>query len=224
MSAWASTGIYMERSHQFRYDEHHTTMRYSAEHKARSHAKLLKKASEQFRGEGVQGIGIAKLMGQIGLTHGGFYAHFENKNDLVIAALAKMFDEISTYVRAAVESAADGNYVSAIVNAYLSEDHRDHPKRGCPVAALSSEIARQPPPVRQGYTRGFDGLVKTMAKYLTGANEEERCQRARLLLAGMAGNMMIARAASDRDLSNTILAQAREFYICAFGGVPKKKG
>ncbi|MFL6304788.1 MAG: TetR/AcrR family transcriptional regulator [Candidatus Sulfotelmatobacter sp.] len=214
----------MKLPHRTVYDGHHTTMRYSAKHKATSHAKLLKKASEQFRGQGVQGIGIAKLMGQIGLTHGGFYAHFENKNDLVAAALAKMFDEISTYMRAAVESAADGKYVSAIVNAYLSEDHRDHPKRGCPVAALSSEIARQPPPVRQGYTRGFNGLVRMMARYLIGANEGGRCHRARLLLAGMAGNMMIARAVSDRDLSNMILAQAREFYICAFESAPPKSG
>jgi TetR/AcrR family transcriptional regulator, transcriptional repressor for nem operon len=135
-----------------------------------------------------------------------------------------MFVEISAHMRAAaVESAADGEYGFPIVNAYLSEDHREHPTRGCPVAALTSEIARQPQPVRQEYTRGFKGPIRTMAKYLPGRDEEERSRPSGLLLAGMAGSMMVARAVSDRDLSNRILAQTQEFYISAFERVPAQE-
>src|SRR5260370_13019934 len=104
----------------------YSDMRYSAQHKARTHARLLKKATEQFRTQGLQGTGIAKLMGRMGLTHGGFYAHFENKSDLVAAATVKMFDETVDHMKAAVEGAPKGKELSAILHAYLSSQHHAH--------------------------------------------------------------------------------------------------
>jgi TetR/AcrR family transcriptional repressor of nem operon len=191
-------------------------MRYSAKHKAVTHSRLLKKATEQFRERGVQATGIAKLMGRVGMTHGGFYAHFKNKEDLVTTAMATMFEEGIAHMKEALEGAHDGRSVTAIVNAYLSERHRDDPSRGCLLPVMAAEIARQPKSVREAYTRGFNGQIKNMAKYMPGKNEDERCEHARLLLAGMAGTMTIARAMSDRELSSKTLAQAREFYISSF--------
>jgi len=191
-------------------------MRYSAQHKARTHARLLKKATEQFRNQGLRGTGIAKLMGQMGLTHGGFYAHFENKSDLVAAATAKMFDETVDHMRLAVERAPKGKELAAIVSSYLSQQHRDHPDQGCLLPVLASEISRQPQSVRRAYTQGFNEQIKRLAAYMPGKDTEQKCEKARILLSGMAGSMMMARAVSDRELSDKILAQAREFYISGF--------
>jgi TetR/AcrR family transcriptional repressor of nem operon len=199
-------------------------MRYSAQHKARTHARLLKKATEQFRNQGLQGTGIATLMGQMGLTHGGFYAHFENKSDLVATATAKMFDETVDHMRLAVERAPKDKELAAIVRSYLSQQHRDHPDQGCLLPVLAAEISRQPLSVRRAYTQGFNDLIKRLAGYMPGKDTEQKCEKARLLISGMAGSMMMAKAVSDRELSDKILAQAREFYISAFeDSSPKSK-
>src|SRR5262249_11974483 len=123
-----------------------------------------------------------------------------------------------TRMKLVADAAPDGRKVTAIVNAYLCEGHRDHPEQGCLVSTLAGEIARQPKSVRQAYTKGFNHHIRLMAEYLPGADEEERCERARLLFGGMAGSMMLARSVSDRKLSNKILAQARKFYISVFEG------
>ena len=190
-------------------------MRYSTQHKAKTHARLLKKAAEQFRSKGLQGTGIAKLMNQMGLTHGGFYAHFQNKSDLVATATAKMFDETVEQMRLAVQGAPEGKELAAIVDAYLSQQHRDHRDQGCPIPVLTAEIARQPLSVRRAYTQGFNELIKTVSVHMPGKDHEQKCDKARLLISGMAGSMMMAKAISDRELSDKMLAKAREFYISA---------
>jgi len=199
-------------------------MRYSSQHKARTHARLLKKATEEFRNQGLRGTGIAKLMGQMGLTHGGFYSHFENKSELVAAATAKMFDETVDQLRLAVERAPKGKELAAIVSSYLSEQHRDHPDQGCQLPVLAAEISRQPLSVRRAYTQGFNAQINRLAAYMPGKDTEQKCEKARLLISGMAGSMMMARAVSDRELSGKILSQAREFYISAFQDSSQRTG
>jgi TetR/AcrR family transcriptional repressor of nem operon len=191
-------------------------MRYSAQHKEQTHERLVKMAAEQFRRRGVQGIGIAKLMGKLGLTHGGFYAHFDNKSELVAAATRKIFEELITYVEAAAAAATKGSELTAIINAYLSAGHRDSPTQGCLLPSLAGEMARQPQTVRKALTREFDEVANKISEYVPGASDEERRSQARVLLSGMAGTMMVARAVSDRELSDTMLAQGREFYISIF--------
>lgn len=196
-------------------------MRYSSQHKSRTHARLLEKATEQFRSHGLQGTGIAKLMGQVGLTHGGFYGHFQGKNDLVATTLTQMFDEVVEFRRKAIQGAPKGKELEAIVNSYLSEMHRDHPEKGCLISVLAPEIARQPNSVRRAYTKGFNSQIDKLAAYMPGKDMAARRRNARLLIAGMSGTMMIARAVSDPELSNQMLAQAREFYVSAFAGRDK---
>src|ERR1700745_2809792 len=121
-------------------------MRYSRRNKGETTNRLLKKAAEEFRRNGVQGTGIAPLMGRLGLTHGGFYAHFDSKNELIAEGTGPMFeDALSRQMLAAAEAAPKGKGVRAIVNQYLSPQHRDSPE-GCPLAALAGEMARQPKP------------------------------------------------------------------------------
>jgi len=198
-------------------------MRYSAKHKEQTRAKLLKKASKRFREEGLQTTGIAKLMRDMGLTHGGFYGHFRSKNDLVATALKDMFAETTEDLKKAIAGSTPGKEVSAIVNFYLTTKNREHPELSCLLPTLASEIARQPKAVRQVYTRGFAEQIERLTQFMPGASEAAKRQNAHSLMAGMAGTMMFARAVSDRELSDRILAQARHSYISMFESEANKK-
>jgi len=198
-------------------------MRYSAQHKAKTHERVLKKAAEQMRRRGVQGTGIAGLMGKAGLTHGGFYAHFPDKNALIAEAMGPMLEEGVAGDIAAAEAAPEGQKIRAIVNRYLSTQHRDYPQ-ACPVAGLAGEMTRQSESVRNAYTRAIEDRLKLIARFFPGASERERQNRARLMLAGMAGTLMIAKVITDRKASDQFLEQAREFYAKAFEASPTQKG
>jgi len=198
-------------------------MRYSRQHKEETHHRLLKRAAEEFRRNGVQGTGIAPLMGRLGLTHGGFYAHFDSKNELIVEATGPMFeDALSQRMLAAAEAAPKGKAVQTIVTHYLSSQHRDS-REGCALAGLAGEMARQPEPVRNAYISAMNHRLKRIAALLPGDDEKARLDRARLLVAGMAGTMMIAKAMTDRDLSDHFLEQARAFYAAAFATAPQQK-
>ena len=197
-------------------------MRYSAQHKAKTRERVLKKAAEQMRRRGVHGTGIASLMGKVGLTHGGFYAHFPNKNALIAEATGPMLQEGVAAVVAAAEAAPDGKKVQAIINTYLSPQHRDSPQ-ACPISGLAGEMARQSETVRNAYMRAIEDCLKLIARFFPGANEQERQDRARLMMSGMSGTMMIAKAITDRKASDHFLKQAREFYASAFEANPSTK-
>ena len=197
-------------------------MRYSAQHKAKTHERVLKKAAEQMRRRGVQGTGIASLVGKVGLTHGGFYAHFPDKNALIAEATGPMLEEGFAGVIAAAETAPEGKKVRAMIDTYLSMQHRDS-REVCPVAGLAGEMARQSERVRNAYTGSIEDRLKLIARFFPGANEQERRDRARLMISGMAGTMMIAKAITDRKASDHFLEQAREFYASAFEGTPAQK-
>src|SRR5262249_7411930 len=117
-------------------------MRYSDQHKAKTHERVLKKAAEQMCRRGVQGTGIANLMGKVGLTHGGFYAHFRKKNAMIAGARGRMPKEGFAGVIAAAEAAPGGKKARAMIDTYLSVQHRDS-REVCPVAGLAGEMARQ---------------------------------------------------------------------------------
>jgi TetR/AcrR family transcriptional regulator, transcriptional repressor for nem operon len=191
-------------------------MRYSAKHKEHTRATLLKKASERFREEGLQGAGIARLMRDMGLTHGGFYGHFRSKNELVVTAMRSMFAETIEHMNQAAAASPKGKKVSALVNTYLNAETRDHPEMGCLLPTLASEIARQPKSIKRAYTQGFTEQVDNLARHMPGANAADKKRNAQSLLAGMVGTMMFARAVDDRDLSDQMLAQARQSYISLF--------
>ena len=198
-------------------------MRYSRQHKGETHNRLLKKAAKEFRRKGVQGTGIASLMGQLGLTHGGFYAHFDSKNELIAQATGPMFEDgLAGQMLAAAEAAPKGQGVRVIVNHYLSTQHRDSPET-CALAGLAGEMTRQPEPVRNAYISAMNHRLKRIAALLPGEDEKACFDRARLLMAGMAGTMMIAKAMTDRDVSDHFLEQARAFYAAAFESAPQPK-
>jgi AcrR family transcriptional regulator len=131
-------------------------MRYPAEHKEETRERIVEAASRRFR-RGGSGVGIAELMKALKLTHGGFYRHFKSKDDLFGEALKKAFEESTSRMRRAIESASPGRELRAVIETYLSEEHCADAAHGCPMAALAPELGRQPRAVRM--RDGEDRLV-----------------------------------------------------------------
>src|SRR6476646_6451425 len=118
-------------------------MRYSKEHKQETHDRIVRKASVRMREKGAHGIGVADLMKEAGLTHGGFYAHFDSRDALVIEAFAYAMDRSIARWRKLAEETPPDKRLATIVESYLTSVHRDDPGRGCAIPTLGAEIARE---------------------------------------------------------------------------------
>ena len=190
-------------------------MRYPAEHKEETRERIVRAASRRFR-RGGAGVGIAELMKALKLTHGGFYRHFKSKDALFAAALEDAFDDMRARVRTAVQQAPPGHELQTIIETYLSDAHCADASGGCPVAALSQEIARHSPAVRKTFDRAIQDAASAISRFMSGKTEEERRRKAGVLLSGMGGTLALARAVSDDQLRRDMLATARRVYIEAF--------
>lgn len=183
-----------------------------------SHARILDAAARAVRRQGYAGVGVAEVMKEAGLTHGGFYAHFKSKDALVGAAVEAAFAQ-SRWRLAQLALHDDPQVLLAgLVDFYVSADHRDHPERGCPIALLSSDIPRQGAPAREAYDAGVHGLIEVIATRLDGG--EERLGLAGSLLAEMAGAVALSRAVSDPELSDRLLAESRSRIKARMGLTP----
>lgn len=180
-------------------------MRYSDTHKEETRRKVLKAAAVAVRAKGPDGVGVAEIMAEAGLTHGGFYAHFPNKEALVAAAISEAFDQSGRRFARLTEGMSGSQALATFVDIYVSREHRDHPEGGCPVAALSSELPRQGAAVRQAYERGVLNLIGRVARWLP----EDRRAQAASLVAEMAGSVVLSRAISDAETAEGLLADAR---------------
>lgn len=192
-------------------------MPYSKAHKARTRARIVAAAARAFRAEGIGKVAIPALMRDAGLTHGGFYAHFASKDALVAEACARGLSESSEAILAAADAKPPDEALRLIIRAYLSRGHRDNPDTGCAIAALGAEIAREPDGVRTAFADALHDYARRIAAYLPpDASEEEREEAALVLLSGMAGTLMVARAL-EREQSDRLLLAARRFYMDALG-------
>jgi TetR/AcrR family transcriptional repressor of nem operon len=197
----------------------------STAHKARTRARIIETAARAFRERGVEPVGIAEVMHEAGLTHGGFYAHFPSKEALVAeAAVLGMAESRQEFVSAAVEANTEAP-VAEIIRRYVSRYHRDHPAEGCALPAMTSDVAREPDSVRHAFTTGLDEFIGLLTEYMPGATPEEQRDAALVLAAGMAGAVALSRAVDDSTLSDRLLLAARRFYTGALGGVsPRTNG
>lgn len=190
-------------------------MRYSPEHKQETRERIVSAASQRFR-RGGAAVGIGQLMKALKMTHGGFYRHFRSKDDLLVEALQKGFEETQSRMRAAAAGAKPGRELVAIIETYLSDKHCANPGVGCPVAALSAEIGRQPRAVRLAFDRAIQHVATAMSRYVNGQTDEDRRRNAAVLFSGMSGTLAVARAVSDEELRRKILAAGRKSYVEAF--------
>jgi TetR/AcrR family transcriptional repressor of nem operon len=188
-------------------------MRYSKEHKLETHARIVKKASVRLREKGAHGIGVADLMKDAGLTHGGFYAHFDSREALVIEAFAYAMDRSTERWRQLAGQAAPEDRLSSIVDAYLSPQHRDNPGHGCAVPALSAEIARESPKTRKAFAGKLDQMIGMMAEQFPGTAGKSARKQAMAALATMMGTVVLARVAGNGELSEELLSAGRDAVL-----------
>ena len=176
---------------------------------AANRARIVGEAARQFRDRGFDGIGVAELMRGVGLTHGGFYGHFADKQELMELAVRQAVAEMLDVWRARAE-AAPGDPLRAITDPYLAREHRDQPGSGCLMAALGPEVARQAPPVRQAVTECLGDVLDMLARQMPEADERTRRAAAIRTFASLVGGIVAARAVGDPALSDEILAAVRE--------------
>jgi TetR/AcrR family transcriptional repressor of nem operon len=193
-------------------------MRYSPEHKAETHARIVRKASVRLRERGAHGVGVADLMKEAGLTHGGFYAHFASREALVIEAFGDAMDRSTERWRKAFAELAPEKRLPAVIDSYLTPQHRDDPGHGCAVPALSAEIARESPKTRKAFAAKLEAMIDAFADHILDVPRKTARRRAAAMLATMMGTLVMARVAGSGEFSDEILAAGRDAALaCASG-------
>jgi TetR/AcrR family transcriptional repressor of nem operon len=197
-------------------------MKYPVEHKAETHERIIDAAARSFREHGSEGQGVAGLMKDVGLTHGGFYRHFESKEGLYVDAIARGFQQAADGMVAAAAKAPRGEQLRTIIERYLSLEHLEDPGGGCVLSTLAAEIARQRPAVRARINAAMKSYRERLLPFLRGNDDAEKRRQFIVLFPGMAGVLMTARAMTDPAARKETLSVARRFYISAFAEQNKK--
>ena len=182
-------------------------MRYSKGHKQATRQRILEAAGRRFKQDGIDGAGVATVMSDAGLTNGAFYAHFSSKEDLVANVLA---DQLRTQRKSFDDQPSNGAGLEAFVRSYLSPEHRDQLASGCPSAALLDEIARRATDTRDVFTAEVMGVVDDIASRLDQADVDGARADALTIFGLMVGTLQLARALTDRQLSDRLLARGEE--------------
>ncbi len=185
-------------------------MRYDTDHKQKTREKVLKAAAKAIRAQGPHRVGVAGVMRNAGLTHGGFYAHFESKDDLVAAAIGQMFEQSRARFLNEVRDYPPGRALNAYVDFYLSTGHRDARGSGCPIPALAGDLPRLDHAARAGFAEGVAALTSAVAGRIELLGHAEPQALARSVVAEMVGALSLARAEPDEKKSNQMLAGSRE--------------
>src|SRR5215213_688471 len=182
-------------------------MRYPKDQKQATRRRILEAAGRRFKQDGIDGAGVAAVMSDAGLTNGAFYAHFASKEDLVANVLA---DQLRAQRENFDSQPPDRAGLQAFIRAYLSPEHRDQCAEGCPSAALLDEIARRPVAIRQVFTDELMGVIDDIASRLDPTHVDAARTDALTLFGLMVGTLQLARALTDRDLSDQLLARGVE--------------
>lgn len=185
-------------------------MRYASDHKNQTRQQLLAVAARALRREGPHRLGVAAIMAEVGLTHGGFYAHFKSKEALVAAALDEIFDERVRIFNARYEALAPREGLARYIDSYLSISHCDKVENGCALPALAADMPRLGPLARKHFAAGMERLQRSLASLFVrdGHDEAEAMKLATALLAEMSGTIAMARIVGSLKAGD-ILRQKR---------------
>ena len=182
-------------------------MRYSKEHKPATRQRIVEAAGRRFKQDGIDGAGVATVMSDAGLTNGAFYGHFKSKEDLVASVLA---DQLRAQRQSFDAQPSDRAGLEAFIRSYLSPRHRDERADGCPSAALLDEIVRRPTATKRVFTDELADTMDDVASRINPADVEAARTDALALFGFMLGTLQLARALTDRDLSDQLLARGVE--------------
>ncbi len=187
----------------------------SAAERTDTHLKVLQQASKAFRKEG-SGVAINDVMKQIGMTPGGFYRHFDSKEDLLVDAIALALREIADRLDEVARRAEKGKELEAIVTAYLSSEHLWHPESWCAMAALGPDISRLPAAIRQRLGEAMQYYSERLSPFMPGANRDEQGRNFLILFSAMAGAIMMLRVLPDPAAQEQMLGMVRNYYLATF--------
>jgi AcrR family transcriptional regulator len=179
-------------------------MRYAEDHKAQTHQRILVEAGARFRRDGIGATGLQPLMKALGLTHGGFYAHFKSKDDLVEKALRSAVDSLQA---SRAEKLGNDTSAQAFIDMYLAPAHRQEPENGCPLPTMSSELGQRGQP-----SEITDELIHNMLAALQAGMPEgpDNSDKAVMMMSSLVGALVLARSAKDPQLADRILKTTRE--------------
>jgi TetR/AcrR family transcriptional regulator, transcriptional repressor for nem operon len=195
-------------------------MRYSREHKLETHARIVKKASVRLREKGAHGIGVADLMKEAGLTHGGFYAHFDSREALVIEAFADAMDRSTERWRKIAEQTPPERRLATIVDSYLTTIHRDDPGHGCAIPTLGADIARESPKTRKAFAAKLEQMIDMLTAQIPDVPRRAARKQAMAAIATMMGTLVLSRVAGSGEFSEEILDAGRDAVLGR--GIPAK--
>ncbi|MFJ2365646.1 TetR/AcrR family transcriptional regulator [Pseudomonas sp. NPDC087697] len=177
-------------------------MRYSQDHKAQTHQRIIKEAAARFRRDGIGATGLQPLMKALGLTHGGFYSHFKSKDELVEKALQAASEEVDTRC---AEIFAQERPLEAFIDTYLSEWHQTSPDQGCPLLTMSAELGqrRQPSPTS-------DAVLNARLEQVEQAlGSEDAADQSIIIMSTLVGALLLSRSVENPELAQRILDVAR---------------
>ena len=191
-------------------------MRYQPEHKAETHQKIVKDASRRVRAEGMTGAAVSAVMRDAGLTHGGFYKHFESKDALLMESLSAAFQEIADRLAEAAEQSKPGTAWKAIVNTYLSLEYCDHIEDGCPLPALAPELARADKAMKPQIFEELKKYRSRMLPFMPGRRTADKERAFFSIFSTMVGAIEIARMLPEPTMREKVLASARGLLLRSF--------
>lgn len=189
-------------------------MGYSQAEKAETHQRIVDVASRRFRELGLEGISVADVMNEAGLTVGGFYKHFASRDDLVVEAVAAACDEMNQSLLTVQTT------LKKSIQTYLSEAHRDKVDTGCPLALLVNDIARTTDDAREAYTQRLENSLSLLQSQMPKGTEGNLRAKALLIYSAYIGAIGLSRAVPDPKLSSQILSAVSSELIALF---PAKK-
>jgi len=191
-------------------------MRYRPEHRVQTHQKIVEDAARRVRAEGLTGAAVSAVMRDAGLTHGGFYKHFESKDELVMESLREAFREMADTLAHAAQNSRPGNAWKVIVKTYLSAEHCDHAECGCPLAALAPELARADKSMKARILGEMEKYKCRMLPFMPGRRAADKERAFNVIISAMLGAIAIARILPDRAELARVLAGTRDFLLRSF--------
>ena len=185
--------------------------------KEETRERILRAAARAIRKHGYEGVGVADVMKEAGLTHGGFYAHFESRDALLAAAVDQEGVESTEHLTRAIAAAKPGQELTALVDAYLSDGHVAAPEQGCAVAAAGSEVPRQEAQVRRAASRRIKDFIGFIERQFPEWGKSAAHDKAMGIAATLVGSVVLARAVDDPQMSKRIRKAARELIRASAG-------
>jgi AcrR family transcriptional regulator len=178
-----------------------------------THERIVEVAARAIRRSGYGGTGVADIMKEAGLTHGGFYAHFASREALLAEAADRAGAEAVAAATQITDAAPPSEALSALLRSYLSKAHLEGTEMGCPIAALGSEMPRQAPEVRRVATRRIKEMIDVVARQLPDWGQPGSHEQALVTVATMVGALVLARAVDDPKLCQATLEATLKYLI-----------